>query len=118
MQKCSQSNVQSVGFIRQLVKSAEQKLAKCFAGISRESSVPGGHNAALQVKEREMENDPVATWVSELGVKQSPLLRLTFDGSLCGFMYIFLTLTLGWSWSFNSWATLCEEPTRRKRPWC
>ena len=98
MQKCSKSNVQSVGFIRQWVKGAEQRLAKHLAHVSRKSSVPEGHSAASQVKEHEMENDPVhldlATRVSELGVKQPPLLCLTF-GSVWGFMYIYLILTLG-----------------------
>ena len=99
MQKCSKSNVQSVGFIRQRVRSAEQRLAKYFAHVSRKSNVPGGHSTASQVKEQEMENDPVyldlATRVSELGVKQPPLLCLTFGGSVWGFLYIYLILTLG-----------------------
>ena len=27
-------------------------------------------------------------------------------------------MPLKWSWSSNTWATWCEEPTHCKRPWC
>lgn len=61
MQKCSRSHVQSVGFIRQRVKSAEQRLAKYFAA-SLGRAVSPGDSTASQVKEREMKMAQ-CTWI-------------------------------------------------------